>query len=237
MLDFVQQILWPFGSTTMNVLDRKTAADMLQVSIRTIDRYIRKGNLEKEVINGRIFIRSKGLKALLEQKKLQESYLADIYGRPREVAASTDDIAETEPIDATYSAPNRDYPLDEAEDAGVYKRLYEEMQEELKIKQERLEGANYRVGQLEGLLKESVPLLEYRKALALEQQKRDELEDILNTFEKDNERLNQTVEAKQGELQHVGEKLKTERFNKKVFVIMLIILFALQPLWLIFPLQ
>lgn len=226
----------------MNVLDRKTAADMLQVSIRTIDRYIRKGNLEKEVINGRIFIRSRGLKALLEQKKLQDSYLADIYGQPAlSVPPASEKQPETtaaaEPVAATFSLPNRDYPLENGEDAGVYKRLYEELQEELKIKQERLEGANYRVGQLEGLLKESVPLLEYRKALALEQQKRDELEDILGTFEKDNERLNQTLEARQGELQHVGEKLKIERFNKKVFVIMLIILFALQPLWLILPLQ
>lgn len=223
----------------MNVLDRKTAAEMLQVSIRTIDRYIHKGNLEKEVINGRIFIRSKGLKDLLEQKKLQEKYLSDIYSNSaRNPVSSPSPAAESDPpIETRYAGKHREYISEEGEDTGIYKRLYEEVQEELKTKQERLEGANYRVGQLEGLLKESVPLLEYRKALALENQKREELEDILNTFEKDNERLNQTVEAKQGELKHISEKLNIERSNKKVFIIILIILFALQPLWLIFPLQ
>lgn len=230
----------------MNVLDRKTAAEMLQVSIRTIDRYIHKGNLEKEVINGRIFIRSKGLKDLLEQKKLQEKYLSDIYSNSSRSPGSTPPTPthtppyppETgSPIETRYVDRSPDYISEEGEDAGIYKRLYEELQEELKTKQERLEGANYRVGQLEGLLKESVPLLEYRKALAFEGQKREELEDILDTFEKDNERLNQTVEAKQGELKHIDKKLKTERLNKKVFIIILIILFALQPLWLISPLQ
>jgi hypothetical protein len=46
---------------------------------------------------------------------------------------------------------------------GVYKKLFEEQQEELKTKQERLEGANYRVGQLEAMLKEAIPLLEHPK--------------------------------------------------------------------------
>lgn len=222
---------------------------MLQVSIRTIDRYIQKGNLEKEVINGRIFIRSKGLKDLLEQKKLQEKYLSDIYSnststprpsteKPSAPSAPAAIEAEPEPpIETRYAGRNQEYIAEEGEDTGIYQRLYEELQEELKIKQERLEGANYRVGQLEGLLKESVPLLEYRKVLALEEQKRGELEDILTTFEKDNERLNQTIEAKQSELKHVGDKLQTERFNKKVFIIILIVLFALQPLWFIFPVQ
>ena len=167
----------------MNVLDRKTASEMLQVSIRTIDRYIQKGNLEKEVINGRIFIRSKGLKDLLEQKKLQEKYLSDIYSnststprpsteKPSAPSAPAAIEAEPEPpIETRYAGRNQEYIAEEGEDTGIYQRLYEELQEELKIKQERLEGANYRVGQLEGLLKESVPLLEYRKVLALEEQK------------------------------------------------------------------
>ena len=124
----------------MNVLDRKTAADMLQVSIRTIDRYIHKGDLEKEVINGRIFIKSKALKDLLEQKKLQQQYLDDIYSNSakKEESPTTEKATEAvpeepvAPIETHYTGKHREYDSEEGEDTGIYKRLYEELQEELK---------------------------------------------------------------------------------------------------------
>ncbi len=212
----------------MKLVDRKAAADMLKVSVRTIDRYLRKGALTKEEINGRILIRVKDLKPLIEQKAV----LAGALG--------TDSINEdipASPIHAEYESPESSVISSSAtqEDLQIYKKLYEELQEELKLKQERLEGANYRVGQLEGLLKESVPLLEYRKVLAIENQKREELEDLLTKFEQETDLLNQTLESRKGELDHMQKNLESERFNKKVFIIILIILFLLQPLWLIFP--
>lgn len=223
----------------MKVVDRKQAAQILNVSIRTVDRYIKKGTLRKEVINGRIFIKSDSFKKLQEEKQKQDEYLSQLNSN----YSNKESVPHRETMDAAETSNNEDEVLtayieegiENGEKSGIYKRLYEELQEELKEKQERLEGANYRVGQLEGLLKETVPLLEYRKALALEQKKRDELEDLLTTFEKDNERLNQTVESKLTELEHVSKKLSTERLNKKVFVIILIVLFLLQPLWLILP--
>lgn len=221
-----------------NVIDRKQAADMLNVSIRTIDRYIQKGTLQKEEINGRIFLHTRDLKPLLDQKKLQNKYLSELNSAENEKQSQRDSEQNypqneypkqgSQPVEATFSEEN-------LQNNDIYKNLYEELQLELKTKQERLEGANYRVGQLEGLLKESVPLLDYRKALALEEQKRLEIEDLLKTFENDNERLNQTVDSKVTEVKQLSKKLDTERFNKKVFVIILIILFLLQPLWLIFP--
>jgi DNA-binding transcriptional MerR regulator len=223
----------------MQVIDRKQAADMLNVSIRTIDRYIQKGTLQKEEINGRIFIRAKDVKPLLDRKKLQEQYLSEVESLEPRFTPKTQENSPAEsggePIETRYTDDNQGYSSSQDDDSGIYKKLYEETQAELKTKQERLEGANYRVGQLEGLLKESVPLIEYRKVMALEQKKQQELEDILNTFEKDNERLNQTVESKATELKQISEKLQIERFNKKVFIVILIILFLLQPLWLIFP--
>lgn len=206
---------------------------MLNVSIRTIDRYIHKGVLSKEEINGRIFINSKDLKPLLDKKKLADQYLSSISSRSR----------QSEPQPEQRQQPEQSPQYSEITNSGstahdddqIYKNLYNELQEELRNKQERLEGANYRVGQLEGLLKESVPLLDYRKAMALEDQKRGELEELLKTFEKDNEILNQTVDSKKTELDQVAKRMETEKFNKKVFIIILVILFMLQPLWLLFP--
>src|SRR5690606_38064859 len=59
----------------MKVLDRKQAADILKVSIRTIDRYISRGVLPKKDIGGRIFIRSNDLKSFLEKKRLSTDFL------------------------------------------------------------------------------------------------------------------------------------------------------------------
>lgn len=212
----------------MKLIDRKAAADMLKVSVRTIDRYLRKGALSKEEINGRILIRMKDLKPLMEQKAV----LASALGTDQ----SEEEIS-TNTVHAEYQSPDSSVISTSAaqEDLQIYKKLYEELQEELKLKQERLEGANYRVGQLEGLLKESVPLLEYRKVLAIENQKREELEDLLTKFEQETDLLNQSLESRKGELDQIQKNLESERFNKKVFIIILVILFLLQPLWLIFP--
>lgn len=210
----------------MNVIDRKKAADLLNVSIRTLDRYIRKGVLPKQEMGGRIVIKFKDLKPLLDKKKAEQEYLENL---------SKEQGSEAKEF--TQHSHSLEEISQESEDGHVYKKLYEELQDELKNKQERLEGANYRVGQLEGLLKESVPLIEYRKNLALEQEKRTELEGLLKNFEKDNDTLSQTVEAKRQELDQISQRLEQEKFNKKIFLIILIILFLLQPLWLLFPAQ
>lgn len=221
----------------MNVIDRKQAADMLSVSIRTIDRYIQRGVLNKEEINGRIFIDAKELKPLLDKKKIAEEYLSSVstLNKHRETETNRNEEGDSTPTTNDSASNFSEISSVGSNDDQIYKNLYEEVQEELKNKQERLEGANYRVGQLEGLLKESVPLLEYRKALSAEEEKRDELEDLLRTFEKDNEILSHTIDSKKTELEQVARKLEMEKFNKKVFVIILIILFLLQPLWLLFP--
>jgi hypothetical protein len=223
----------------MNVIDRKQASEMLNVSIRTIDRYIQRGILNKEEINGRIFIKTQELKPLLDKKKIAEEYLSSVSSLNKRRAPETAG-SRTGEESTTANPTDSENNFSEIHSTGtqddrIYKNLYEESQNELKNKQERLEGANYRVGQLEGLLKESIPLIEYRKALGAEEQKRDELEDLLKTFEKDNEILNQTIDSKKTELEQVARKLEMEKFNKKVFVIILIILFLLQPLWLLFP--
>ncbi|MCC6643392.1 hypothetical protein IT411_01465 [Candidatus Peregrinibacteria bacterium] len=212
----------------MKLLDRKAAADLLKVSVRTIDRYLKKGVIGKEEINGRILVKMKDLKPLLEQRNLLYSALSSDH-------EDNPTIPDEQPHQAEYQSSSVYAASTSGEDLQIYKKLYEELQEELKIKQERLEGANYRVGQLEGILKESVPLIEYRKALALEEQKRDELEDLLSNFERETELLNQTLDSKKIELEQNQTRLNAERFNKKVFIIILIVLFLLQPLWLLFP--
>ena len=48
-------------------------------------------------------------------------------------------------------------------ESALFKALYEGVKEELSEKQERLEIANYRVGQLETQVRNSIPMLEYHR--------------------------------------------------------------------------
>jgi len=101
----------------------------------------------------------------------------------------------------------------------IYQKLYLELKEELKEKQLRLEIANYRVGQLESQVKNSIPLLEYHS----ENYKRKMAQEDLEIKLKDNESFVKTV----------TNQLKLERLNKRIFIIILLTVLALQPLWLL----
>lgn len=229
----------------MKVLDRKQVADILKVSIRTIDRYISRGALPKKEIGGRIFIRANDLKSFMEKKRLGTESLDENSqnipdfnlerGRPiNNFSTENSAINNSEEV-GDYAELEVLKQNSSESDQTVYQKLYEEAQDELKSKQERLEAANYRVGQLEGILKESVPLLDFKKALAAEKDKRDQLETLLNQIESHTETLTQTLASKENELVHVGNRLEEEKISKKVFLVILVILFLLQPLWVLFP--
>ena len=103
----------------------------------------------------------------------------------------------------------------------VFKKLFEELQLELKEKEQRLEIANYRVGQLEANLKESVPLLEHNSDLASERTEKAQ--------------LRKSLDAQIMEVDMALNNYKEERFNKRIYLILLFILLLLQPLWFLFP--
>lgn len=101
---------------------------------------------------------------------------------------------------------------------SVYKNLFEEAKEELKRKQELLEGANYRVGQLEAMLKDTVPLLDHQRAL--------------NSEKYTQQQLQESFELQLVKTQEIEKKLKEEATDKKLYLILLFIILLLQPLWL-----
>jgi len=101
----------------------------------------------------------------------------EVYDLPVEVATEPEFNVEVQtesdfaPASAHESESVDTVPMSDYFDAAkqtedlIYKKLYEEQKEEVRSFQRRLEGANYRVGQLESQVKESVPLLEHQKLL------------------------------------------------------------------------
>ncbi len=225
-------------------IDRKSASRLLKVSIRTVDRYIVSKRLSVERRDGRIWLDKKQVLSLKSRRNVDSRAFVssgrlsmddgDLLSVDMSMDGQGDDIAKSQ-INASdvysqgYTHRQRSSGDSEVENKPdqssnfVYKKLFEELQLEIKNYRDRLEMANYRVGQLEANLKETVPLLEYNRNL---EQLKSEQEQIHRNFDSQSDELNQARIS-----------LKDERFNKKVYLIILFILLLLQPLWFIFPMQ
>jgi hypothetical protein len=199
-------------------IDRKTASRLLKVSMRTVDRYIVAKKLSIEKKEGRIWLDKK------EVLKIRNADKVDNAVDMSTAKMSIDKLGSTPvdmSIDTVQLVSTPKFEKQRAEgyaEERVYKKLFEELQQELKIKQERLEGANYRVGQLESLVKDSVPRLDYQK--------------VLQQGKIIQEELQQHLKAEQGRGEVLQVKLKEEKYDKRIYLVLLFIILLLQPLWL-----
>lgn len=113
-----------------SLFDRNEAAKFLEVSTRTLDRYVQKKKLNPLRKKGKLFFRKEDL----EQEKMSQQ-----VHNPHVLSASTSDDTEAE---------------------TKYKILWEESKEQLQQKERLLLELNHRLGFLEAELRHSVPLLE-----------------------------------------------------------------------------
>jgi hypothetical protein len=130
---------------------------------------------------------------------------------------SMDTVVDT--VDKVEVLEAKDKQNPSSEENGIYKKLYFDVKEELNIKQERLEIANYRVGQLEAQLRSSIPMLEFH---------RDKYQN-----DKEKQTLKEQIDGKEKEIKEVSSKVKIEKFNKRIILTILLFTLALQPLWLL----
>lgn len=103
---------------------------------------------------------------------------------------------------------------------GIYQKLYEELKEEHKHNQKRIEAANYKVGQLSAQIESMVPQIEYRR----QKEGFHRLESGLKT----------QIEKREIQLKKARRLLRSEQMNKWIFAILALTLIALQPvIWLL----
>lgn len=204
-------------------LDRKAASRLLKVSIRTIDRYIKDKKLSTSVVDGRVWLDRAEVGQFKDQKEEKRKVGNVDMSTPKMsidngVDSQVDNVDKIEVInrDNVSTVSTRKKKTTENK---VYKELYTQAKEELNEKQERLEIANYRVGQLEAQLKNTIPILEYHKESFEKKKKQDELKEKITQ--------QNTV------IKRIKTHLKSATFNKRVFLIILLALLALQPLWLL----
>lgn len=199
-------------------VDRKAASKLLKVSVRTVDRYIKKKVLTAQNVGGRVWLNKEEVSNISGQKFTPTSDTEMDTSTPIMSIDIQDDTQDR--TEQTLSTSSTRKIVKGSETSHFYKNLYDDTKEELNEKQERLEIANYRVGQLEAQLKNSIPLLEYHR------------ESSEKKLEK--ARLLEKLEHGEKSIRSLVKKIKFEQYNKRVLLTILLILLALQPLWLFF---
>lgn len=199
-------------------IDRKAASRLLKVSVRTVDRYIKKKVLVAQNIGGRIWLNKDDVLNLTQSAPQAPTIDTSVDTSTPVMTIDTPHDTERQ-TSQILSTPQVEQIEKTSEASQLFKKLYEDSKDELREKAERLEIANYRVGQLEAQLKNSIPLLEYHR------------ESSEKKLEK--ARLVEKIEQTEGRLAQIIRKLRFEEYNRKILFTILLILLALQPLWLL----
>lgn len=214
-------------------LSRKDASDLLAVSTRTIDRYIRSKRLSARKKAGSILLSEEevnNLKVTLFQNMHGASpemdgarahrHIDSVSARQSSTIfdAETGTVEENEVMQAAHEPAKMSMAVSERE--KVFEELYDLSRREVREYHNKLESANYRLGQLEVQVKHSVPLLDYQeKEQAIRQQ-----DEVIQT----------KVRRQDETIQLMEQEVKSERLNKNIYIGLLFGLLALQPLlWLL----
>jgi len=201
-------------------LDRRAASRLLKVSVRTLDRYIKAKKVSSRVIGGRVWLSKDEVRGFGGQKA--SSFEAtNVYVSTPEVSTdfSVDHVDNVELVDDDNVVKGVGKRRVSAPGNKLYQELYTEVKKELVQKQERLEMANYRVGQLENQVRNSMPMLEYH---------RENYE-----TEKKEKKFKDEITERENLIHRISARMKYEKLSKRMYLVILLTLLALQPLWLL----
>lgn len=227
--------------TSSKLLDRDEAAQILNVSVRTIDRWIKKGSISYARKGRDLFVREDSLQKFLssqEKKGKTQTEFPQVEAAQRKEQEKNQVITEavqiehsgTEPLKETsihtpdaYQfrdldrgfAEIKDRLLRRSPEESIYKGLYEKNEEELNVARGKLDIAHHRIGTLEAQVKSMVPLIEYRK----------QKEELLALAEENR--------FKQKDIQDLEKRVQIEQFVKKIYAGFLFIMMGILPLLII----
>lgn len=215
--------------TNKFTITRSDAAALLEVSTRTVDRYIRAKRLSARKKGGNILLSEDELSNFKVSRFQNANGVSpNVEGRAHKHINNVDKNVildgETGEIEEQHEeAPVVQAIATKTEVGGrdkVFEELYDLSRREVREYHNKLEAANYRLGQLETQLKHSVPLLEFH-----------EQSEVLREKE---EMVGGKLKHQQEAIEMLEVELKAEKLNKNVYIGLLFGLLALQPLlWLL----
>ena len=135
-------------------IDRALAAQRLGVSTRTIDRHIQQGRIRTRRIGKRMFLEEDDVETIRNQdpSRREETYEV-IHDSPKK----------------SKNMPDNDIVIHSVDNQAIteFTRLYDDAKRIISKKDEIIQDLSYRLGKTETELKNSVSLVEYKKATFL----------------------------------------------------------------------
>lgn len=187
----------------MYEIDRFSAAKLLKVSERSIDRYIRKGYLSARQANGRVF---------LSRKELMDFKLSLQKGliMKKNLIPAVPEILEKFPsMYGKHGKSDRFINAPHTNDMSFYRDLYEQTLHILEEKEQKLQAAHYRIGQLES--QTSSPFR-------------------ISPIPSTEKNVEYRLETLANEMKELKKKLEKSNLNRKIISFILYFVLLLQPL-------
>lgn len=129
-------------------IDRYEGAKILNCSTRTVDRYISAGKIRSKRIGKKVFLHDEDIR-IIQNGGIQEDYIVlDSEGQ-------------------IMMAPNEDSSFTRRPVMVDYKQLFDDAQKSIERKDTLIQELSYRAGQAEAELKNSISMIEYKKATML----------------------------------------------------------------------
>jgi len=202
-------------------VDRIEASKILKTSTRTVDRYMRKYNFKTRKDGRLVLIKRVDIDKIIKEHLGRivdindESFSQILNANSETPATENKDTVSTLAVSDIKVEKIKESESNKSENR-IYKDLYQETKKDLKEKQDRLEAATYRVGQLESQVKSMVPLLDYTK-------KDKELQETFHTMEQKAIQNQELVAQMEG-------KLRSERIAKWTYLSLVGLLLVAEPI-------
>ncbi len=182
-------------------IERKEAATILGVSLRTIDRYIRSGKLTSKKAGYHVYLSRSEVDAIRQENRQSAPVTATVIN---EQAHELQDMIPLFP---------QEQPQHSAAEALMYKGLYEHSKKTIDEQQVQLQAMHYKLGTLEVQLASTIPLLTFES----EKQKTEELLEKLDM---------ETLQIK-AEMKDTEETIIALQKQKMSYMIISLVLIAL----------
>lgn len=193
-------------------VDRQTAARILNVSTRTLDRYLRKDILGYKKKQHRILIKKSDIDDYINKYKVDN--VVDIADKVNLHFQDQSDLFEEE-AEQEKQATTMLSQIENAQPGSIYKNLYYEFKQDLNQKMERLELANYKLGQLETQMQNMIPVMDHKKKM--------------DEFKAMSQKITQEMKNIQAEKAQLEKQLRQEKLNKVVYIALLSVLVLTIP--------
>ena len=176
---------------------RQEAADLLWISTRSIDRYVKSWKIRAKKQWKIVYLNSDDLNNLNPD-----------FQKPQEVIVEKKTTFTSSPL-----KKSENIMIAQKNNNIVLGQVYSDLREEIKEKDSLITELSIRVGQAEEVVKNSVSLIDYKKSQLL--------------LEESKSNLNQAIIDLESDKEDLEKQLKYQKTNNLIMLLALVVLFAI----------